>query len=192
MLDPLPDLGPGARPVSLPGPLIDQLPQIRDLGLPGWHRELREQDLAEFEVDVGPLRNEKCVVAGPGEVVRREQGAHLGGGLQVMVVALESEPGRIAAQRPGLDAEQDVVSVVLGAMCVVGVVGGEQRRTDLAGDLQQVGHDRLLGREPVVLDLDEEPVFSEDVLEPGGRRRRRFEVTNLPLVAFLAHRVRSQ
>ena len=73
---------------------------------------MREQDLAELKADICPLRDQQRVVTGTGIGIGGKERAHLGGGLQIVVVAFEAEPARIAAQGPGLDAEQDVVGVV--------------------------------------------------------------------------------
>jgi hypothetical protein len=53
------------------------------------------------------------------------------------------------------------------AVDVVAVVGGQQRRPDAAGDLEQLGVGLVLLGDAVVLDLDEEVVLAEDVLEAG-------------------------
>ena len=50
-----------------------------------------------------------------------------------MLVAVELEAVGVAHQRPGLDAQQGVVGLVVVLVGVVAVVGGEQRRTDACG-----------------------------------------------------------
>ena len=117
---------------------------------------------------------------------------HLVGCLQIVLVALETKPVRVGPQRAGLDAEQHVVGIVLRPTGVVGVVGGEQGRPGPGGDLEQVGHDRFLRGQPVILDLDEEVVSPEDVLEPAGSSDGGVEVPHLALVPLFAHGVGSE
>ena len=184
--------GAGLVPYRSLGPLIDQLPQVRDFGLAGRHREMGKQDPPQLQLDLGPLRDHQRVVAGPGESVVGEQLAHLRGRLQVVVAALESETGGVAAQGPGLDTEQDVMSIVLVSSGVVSVVRRQQRSAGVRRDGEEVGHDRLLRRQPVVLDLDEEVLLAKDVLELAGCGDGGLVVTDLSLVPLLTHRVRCQ
>ena len=72
---------------------------------------------------------------------------------------------RIADQRAGLHAQQRVVRLVILAVHVVRVVGGDERRTDLLGDLDQLRVGVALRRQPVILQLDEQVVLAEDLLQ---------------------------
>ena len=85
------------RAVPLDRPKIDQFAQITDLGLSVRDRELREENLAKFEIDVGSLRNQQGVVDGSRKVALREEVAHLIAGLQVVLAALELEPLLLAS-----------------------------------------------------------------------------------------------
>ena len=62
------------------------------------------------------------------------------------------------------------------AVRVVAVVGGQQRRADAPGDLEQLRVGAVLLGDAVVLQLDEEVVAPEDVLEPAGLLERAVEV----------------
>ena len=53
-------------------------------------------------------------------------------------------------------------------MGVVGVVRGEDRRVDLASDLEQLWVGGALLGDALILQLDEEVVAPEDVLETSG------------------------
>ena len=77
--------------------------------------ERRQDRVAELELDVGALGDQQRVVAR----LRRfaEEVAHLGGRLDVEVVAFELEAVRVALQRAGLHAQQRVVR--LGVSFVV-------------------------------------------------------------------------
>ena len=127
--------------------------------------------LAELDLDVGPLGDQQGVVARLGEL--GEEMAHLGRRLQVVLLALELEPLGVVDERPGLHAQQGVVGDGVLAVGVVAVVGGEQRRAELAGDLDQPGIGLVLLGQAVVLELDEEVVAAEDVLEAAGELRAR-------------------
>ena len=89
-----------------------------------------------------------------------------------MLLALELEALGVVDEGAGLDAEQRVVGDVVLAVGVVAVVGGEQRRADAAGDLDQGRVGLVLFGKAVVLELDEEVAPAEDVLEPGGQGLR--------------------
>ena len=117
----------------------------------------------------GPLGDQQRVVARFRHFA--EQVAHLGGALDVEVVAVELEPLRVALQRAGLHAQERVVRFGVFLVRVVAVVGREQRRVELAGDVEQRADDLCVVFQAVVLELDEEVLAAEDVLEP----RRRFE-----------------
>ena len=135
-------------------------------GEPLGQREVGELDLAEFDLDVGPLGDPQRVVARLGVVA--EQITHLVGRFQVVLLAVELEALGIRQHRTGLHAEQGVVGLVILAVGVVRVVGGEQRCADPSGQLDQLRVGLSLLGDAVVLQLDEQVVASEDVLQPGG------------------------
>ena len=86
-----------------------------------------------------------------------------------MLVAVELEAVGVAHLRTGLHAEERVVGHGVGPVGVVAVVGGEQRRLQVLGDVEQHRVGAVLLGDAVVLELDEEVVAPEDVLEPAGR-----------------------
>ena len=97
-----------------------------------------------------------------------EQVAHLDRALDVEVVAFELEPVRVALQRAGLHAQQRVVRFGVFLRRVVAVVRREQRRVQLARDVEQRADDLGVVVDAVVLQLDEEVLATEDVLEARG------------------------
>ena len=133
---------------------------------PSGSGKVGQLDLAELDVDVGPLGDPQRVVARLGMVA--EQVAHLVGGLEVVLLALELEALGVRQHRAGLHAQQGVVGLVVLAVGVVRVVGGEQRGADATGELDQLRIGPSLLGHPVVLQLDEQVVAAEDVLQPGG------------------------
>jgi hypothetical protein len=60
------------------------------------------------------------------------------------------------------------VRLVVVAVGVVRVVGGQQGRTDAVGDLDELGVGVALRRQAMVLDLDEQMVLAEDLLQAAG------------------------
>ena len=130
---------------ALRRPLEGQVAQVLLRGgHPRRQRELRQLGLAELDRDVGPLGDPQRVVAGRGHLA--EEVAHLLRRLEVVLVALEVEALRVAHQRAGLHAEERVVGEVVVAAGVVAVVGGQQGRAELPGDLDQLGVGVALGR----------------------------------------------
>jgi hypothetical protein len=93
-----------------------------------------------------------------------------------VLLALELEALRVGEHRVRLDAEQRVVRRVVLAVRVVRVVRGEQRRADLASDLDELRIRVPLRRQAVVLELDEQVVLAEDLLQPAGLREGRLLV----------------
>ncbi len=95
------------------------------------NRDLREPSRAELDLDIAALAHLLGAVAGLRDL--GEELAHLRGGLQVVLRAVELEPLLVRQGGTGLDAEQGVVGLVVLALGVVRVVGGHQRGTDLLG-----------------------------------------------------------
>ena len=95
-----------------------------------------------------------------------------------MALAAELEPlvARLADERVGLHAQQRVVRLRVFGARVVAVVGREQRRAELRGDLDQLRVGLVLRGDAVVLQLDEEVVAPEDVLQLAGLLQRGLEV----------------
>ncbi len=129
-------------------------------------REVRQLDLAELDADIGSFGDPQGVVARLGVVA--EQIAHLVGGLEVVLLTVELEALRVRQHRARLDTEQGVVGLVVLAVRVVRIVGGEQRSADPPGELDQLRVGPALFGQAVVLQLDEQVVAPEDVLESGG------------------------
>ncbi|HEX6208056.1 MAG TPA: hypothetical protein VF058_06810, partial [Actinomycetota bacterium] len=67
-----------------------------------------------------------------------------------------------------LDAEEDVVGLVVLLVRVVEVVRGHERDAEAARDLDEGGRDLRLVGQPVVLELDVERALPEDVAVGGG------------------------
>jgi hypothetical protein len=168
---------------ALAGALEGQVAQVVAVGVEARRqRERRQLGLAEVDLDVGPLGDPQRVVARLGHLV--EQRAHLGRGLQVVLVALELEAVGVAHERPGLHAQQGVLGHGVVAVDVVAVVGGQQRRPDALGHLHQLGVGLVLRGQPVVLQLHEQVVAAEDVLQAPGLGHRALHV---PLEQRLEH-----
>ena len=167
--DPVDDLVAELLAPALLGPLQGEVEQVGPVvGEALGQGELGQQRLAELDLDVAALGDQQRVVARPRVRLLGEEPAHLVRGLEVVLLAVELEAGRVAHHRVGLDAQQGVVGLGVLPGDVVAVVGGQQRGAQLAADLQQAGHGLALLVDPVVLDLDEEVVLAEDVLQAPG------------------------
>jgi len=164
------------RPVALAGALVREMAEVLVLGgEPGRHLEPGQLGLAELDLDVGPLGDPEGVVTCFGQLP--EQLPHLGGRLQVVLLPLEPEPLGVVDRRAGLHAQQGVVGDGVLPMDVMTVVGGQQRRVQAPGDLEELGVRALLFVEAVILQLDEQVVGSEDVLEAPGQLERLLVLT---------------
>jgi hypothetical protein len=126
--------------------LLDLLDEPAVLGLAVGHREARHVVGRGVELDLAALGDEQRVVARLGVIA--EQLAHLGGGLDVVAVAVELEPVRVVEGRARLHAQQRLVRVGLVLVRVVRVVRRDERDVEVLREPQQVGHDAALDREP--------------------------------------------
>ena len=158
------------RNVRAPAPLRPfecQVRQVRvGIGVGCGHLEVRQQQPSELDVRLGPVGDRQRVVARFGKLL--EQRPHLCGRLEIVLVAVELEAVWLAAQRPGLHAQQSVVRQRVVLVGVVQVVGGQQRRIEVVRDLQQQGVAVVLCADAVVLQFHVQRIASEDVLQAAG------------------------
>ena len=129
------------------------------------NREVGQPGITKLDFHSAPLSDPQRVVAGVGQVP--EQLAHLVGGLQVVLLAGKPEAVGVAHLGTGLDTEEGVVGSGVLPSRVVAVVGSQQRCPEFSGDPLQLGVGPVLLGDPLVLELDEEIVLSEDLLQPG-------------------------
>ena len=148
------------------------LAQPRALRLPVRHLEVRQPQALEVEVDLALLGDEQRVVHGVRQLAV-EEAAHLRGGLQVELVVLEPHPPRRVEVRRGLDADEQVVRLVLLGVRVVRVVRRDERQVVASRQLHELRMEPALVVDPVLLDLDEEVPVAQDVAVLVGRLQRR-------------------
>ncbi len=191
VVDPLLDLG-GQLTVATVRPLGDEVAEIAVLVPALRNGEPGQQDLPELQIDRGPFGDEQGVVGSPGITLLREEVAHLARRFQIELLRVETETVLITLVRPGLDAEKHIVGFGLARIRVVAVIRREQRSVDVPGDLEQIVHDLLLGRDPVVLHLDEEVLPAEDILVHAGRLEGGAVVAHLTDVPLFARSVGGQ
>ncbi len=144
------------------------------------HREDRHPVTRRPHVGVrgDPLGDQQRGIAGARNVAVPDR-PHLGGRLQEIAVAVELEPVGIRERLAGLYTQQRLVVVRGVAGDVVAVVGGQRRNVERAPDFQQpVTHPAFDGQ-PVIHQLQEEILGSED-LPPLGGGLQRFAVMPEP------------
>ncbi len=168
-LEALQDVRGHRAPVAHREPREDFLAQPRLLRLALGHvRELRHLvDMVEdLVVGLDALGDQQGVVAGFRQF--GEEGAHLGGALEVVAGAVEAEAARVVLVLADADAQQAVVGVGLVLGDVVRVVGGQKGEAQVPGQAQQVLPDLPLDVQAVVHQLQEVVFAAEDVLVGGG------------------------
>lgn len=137
------------------------------------HREDRHPVTVLPHVVVGlhALTDEHGVVAGAG-YLGVPDGAHLGGGFEVVAVTVEFEPGGVRQRLAGLNAQQRFVIGGLVFGDVVAVVGGKRRDAELLADVEQALAHPAFDGQAVVHHLQEEVLRPEDLLPLGGGFQR--------------------
>ena len=167
------------------------MPQPRRRGLPLGHVGLRHAVVGVLFPDrvvvADALGDEQSVVTRVGHQVV-PGGAHFGGGLDVVPVAVELEAVGVVQGLAGLDAQHGLVRLRLIAGDVVAVVGHHRRQAELPPDLQQLGAHAGLDVEPVVHELEEVVVLAVDVLPHAGRRQRLVELPQAQARLHVARR----
>ena len=154
------------------------------------HREVRDAQLAEGQREVDHLGDAPGVADRLGLV--REQGRHLGRGLEVEVAGLEAHPvGRVEVVARA-HAQQHVVRLVLGLVHVVEVVGHHQREPHLGREPQELLVEAPLLGDAVVLELEEEAVGAQDVAVVAGDLAREVPVLGLERLGDLAAEARGE
>jgi len=139
--------------------------QVRVLSEAVRNLELGQQKLVHRDLQVAHLGD----LQRAGQRLRREAAeelVHLGGGLDVELVALELEPLRVGELAPRRDAHARVVRVVVALDGVVAVVGGDQRYARAPVELDQRRRHLPLLVDAVVHDLEVVAVGLEIVAEP--------------------------
>ncbi len=154
----------GRGAVALDEALLAQLDEVLERVAALGHRELRQPDPAELELDVAALRD----LEAPAHrvLVPREVERHLRRGLEVELVGAEAPAVRVLERVAGLDAEERVVTRRVGRVEVVDVTRRDERQPPALGEPGQAEERRLLDVEPDVLELHVRVVGPEDLREP--------------------------
>ena len=135
-------------------------------GIAGWNIELRERGCDFFEVQAATLGD----VEGAGQDFGRifEDAIHFVVVLDEELGAVELHAGGVVDRLAGLDAEHDVLGVSVVFAEIVAVVGGDEREAKIFFQLEEAGMDLVFHREALVLNLEIEIFFAEDVAEGSG------------------------
>ena len=153
-------------------------------------REMRDAQLPERQLDVGHLGDAAAVE--DRVVLVREEGRHLGCGLDVELVGFELQAARRVEVVARAHAQQHVVCLGLLLADVVKVVGDDQRETDLRGEPEQLAVEPCLLRDAMVLELEVEAVLAEDLLVLARDLASQLPVLDLERLGDLAAKARAE
>ncbi len=117
-----------------------------------------------FVVRLDQLGNSRR--GGQGLFVARHGLVHLVGAAEIKLLGVELHPRRVVDRLAGVDAKQDVVRGRVFAGQVMGVAGRDHGKAHPPGDVDRPDRTFLLDSDAVVLNLDVEAVFAEDLLIP--------------------------
>ncbi len=161
----------GGKPSAQTG--VHLVAQPRGLVVPVGHREHRHPvaGCPHVGIRAHPLGDQQRGVARPVDLAVPDR-SHLGGGLQVVAVAVELEPVGIRQRLAGLHTQQRLVVVRGVAGDVVAVVGGQRRDVQRAADFQQPLADPAFDVQAVVHQLQEVVLGPEDLPPFCGRFER--------------------
>ena len=127
--------------------------------------------LPEVQGDVAALGDGHGIghgVAHQFRVVAGEQGFHFGSGLDVVGVVLHAEPVLVVAGGAGLDPQVDVLQRGMALVDVVGVVGGDDRDSQVMVEVEQALVDAFEAVDEAVLLQLEVVVLAEYLVVPAG------------------------
>ena len=163
VLQPLLEIGRDGVVAALE-PALAELDEIVERVAAFRHRELRQVDLPELDLDVAALRDleraeHRRLV--PGEIER-----HLLRRLEEEVVGVELPVVRVLQRVAGLDAQQRLVRARVRVAEVVDVTRRDRRQPRLAGELDELRKDARLHVEMRVLQLDVGVVAAEHLRQP--------------------------
>ncbi len=153
----------GNRAVAPGETLLAELNEVVERVTPLRHRERREEDASELELDRAALRDlerarERVLEA-------RKVSGHLLGRLEEELVGVELPVSRVLERVAGLDTEQRFVREGIVRVEVVHVSRRNERQARLLGECDEQRVDLSLLSEPGVLDLDVRRVAAEDLDE---------------------------
>ncbi len=82
--------------------------------------------------------------------------------------AIELHTGGVVDGLAGLDAEHDILRVSVVFAEIVTVVGGDEWKAEIFFQLEEAGMDFVFHREALILNLEIEIVFPEDITVSAG------------------------
>ena len=124
-------------------------------------------ELAELQLDIAPLRNFQCVVAGGGHIGK--ESAHFGGRLQIIIIARKFHAVFIANLLARLQTKQQVMKLGVLAIDVMRIVCGDKRQVKLGGKIfQRVTNFKLIFQ-PVILYLQKKIIAPENFCILGDK-----------------------
>ena len=153
-------------------PLFAELSQPALRVMAGRHRKGGQLVALHVQVQLTHFRDQQGVFQRLALVDLAEGRPHLLRRRQVIAGVGHPHTVLVRLARPGLDAQQGVVRVVIALMHVVYVVGGQQRRAEPLAILHQPAIDLAQFRDVVMLQLQEEVLAAKDVLVPADKLAR--------------------
>ena len=155
-------------------PFLAEGAEIACRGVPFWHRERRQMQARELQIELAPLSDGEGVPQG-----LRHLGEYLGhllGAPHVVPRAIQPHPVRVVHQSVGLDAEQEIMGARVLGPDVMDIGGCDQRDLQFTCKLYQrrLNRAQILGL--VVLQFQVIATRPEDLLVPGRRLAGAFDV----------------
>ena len=128
--------------------------------------ELRERRGDFFQVQTATLGDVEGARQDFGRVF--EDAIHFVVVLDEELGAIELHARGVVDRLAGLDAEHDVLGVGVVLAEIVAVVGGDERKAEIFFQLEEAGMDFVFHRKALVLNLEIEIFFAEDVAVGSG------------------------
>ena len=142
---------------TVPAELVEVGPGVIALR----HIEAGELGDAELDLHVAAVRDALCIVDGLLNIGK--EASHLLFALDIELASGITHTILIGQLFARLDTQKDIVGFRVLCVCVVAVIGGDQRDAHLAAHFQKLRVDSLLVLIAVVLQLEEKIPLSEDI-----------------------------
>ena len=134
----------------------------------GWDLELRKRIRNFFQAEAAALGDIERAREYLGGVL--EQARHFVVVLDEELRTVELHAARVVNGLAGLDAQHDVLGVGIVFAQVMAVIGGHERQAEIFLELEEAGMDAVLHLQSLILNLEKEVLFAENIGECSGGR----------------------